>query len=148
MDRLGVIYFSNGSLLQLEHQKKLNEFYAKIYQRWDLLYKASRDRFDAKAFHSLCDNQGPTMTIIPSTTNYLFGGYTPISWISDNSHRNDSKEFLFTLINLHNIESTKYPVDPRQRGCAVYHHRDDGPIFGGFGYFPRFRSHNGKVIAI
>ncbi|CAM4898966.1 unnamed protein product [Rotaria socialis] len=104
--------------------------------------EASRDGFDAKTFHSLCDNQGPTMTIIQSKANYLFGDYTSISWTSDSSHRNDYKEFLFTLINLHKIEPTKYPIDRRQRGCAVYHHRDDGPIFGGFGYSPRFRSHN------
>ncbi|CAF5106223.1 unnamed protein product, partial [Rotaria sp. Silwood1] len=64
MDRLGVIYFPNGSLLQQEHQRKLNEFYGKIYQRWELIYKASHDGFDANAFHSHCNNQGPTMTII------------------------------------------------------------------------------------
>ncbi|CAF3964512.1 unnamed protein product, partial [Rotaria sp. Silwood1] len=72
MDRLGVIYFPNGSLLQPAHERKLNEFYDKIYQRWKLIYKASHDGFDANAFHSRCNNQGPTMTIIQSNNNYLF----------------------------------------------------------------------------
>ncbi|CAF1567819.1 unnamed protein product, partial [Rotaria sp. Silwood1] len=68
--------FSNGTLLHLDHKKKLNEFYGKNNQRWELIYKASRDGFDAKTFHSRCNNKGSTMTIIQSNNNYLFGGYT------------------------------------------------------------------------
>ncbi|CAF0859943.1 unnamed protein product [Rotaria sp. Silwood1] len=147
MDRLGVIYFPNGSLLELVHQKRLNEFYGKIYQRWELIYKASRDGFDGNTFHSHCNNKGPTMTIIETNNNYLFGGYTAISWTSGNhSYKNDTTAFLFTLINPHNISPTKYLINPRQRGCAVYHHRDDGPIFGGIGYFPPFRSDNDIAV--
>ncbi|CAF4037538.1 unnamed protein product [Rotaria sp. Silwood1] len=130
MDRLGVIYFPNGSLLQPEHQRKLNEFYGKIYQRWELIYKASHDGFDANAFHSRCNNQGPTMTIIQSNNNYLFGGYTSIPWTSDGSYKNDTTAFLFTLINPHHISPTKYLINPDKTGNAVYHHNDDGPIFG------------------
>ncbi|CAF2562409.1 unnamed protein product [Rotaria sp. Silwood2] len=147
MDRLGVIYFPNGSLLQLAHQKKLNEFYGKIYQQWELIYKASRNGFDGNTFHSLCNNQGPTMTIIQSNNNYLFGGYTAIPWSSSyHSYTNDTTAFLFTITNPYNIPPTKYLINPHQRGCAVYHHRDDGPIFGGIGYFPPFRSDNDIVV--
>ena len=64
--------FQNGTLLQLEQKKKLNEFYEKSNQRWQLVYKASRDGFDAAAFHSCCDNKGPTITIIQSNNNHLF----------------------------------------------------------------------------
>ncbi|CAF0995428.1 unnamed protein product [Rotaria sordida] len=130
MDRLGVIYFPNGSLLQPTHQRKLNEIYGKIYQRWELIYKASRDGFDANAFHSRCNNQGPTMTIILSNNNYLFGGYTSIPWTSDGSYKNDPTAFLFTLINPHHIPPTKYLINPDKTENAVYHHTDDGPIFG------------------
>ncbi|CAF5083634.1 unnamed protein product, partial [Rotaria sp. Silwood1] len=62
---------------------------------------ASRDGFDANAFHSRCNNKGPTMTIIQSNNNYLFGDYTAIPWTSDNSYKNDITAFLFTLTNPH-----------------------------------------------
>jgi hypothetical protein len=104
--------FLNGTLLQLEQKKKLNEFYGNSNQQWILIYKASSHGFDANAFHNYCNNQGPTMTIIQSNNNYIFGGYTAIGWTSDGSYKNDPTAFLFTLTNPHNITPTKYPVNP------------------------------------
>ncbi|CAF1464475.1 unnamed protein product [Adineta steineri] len=87
-------FFSKGTLLQMEHSKKLNEFYGNTNQQWELIYKATRDGFTGNAFHSCCDNKGPTMTIIHSNNNYLFGGYTSISWTSNSSENNDTKAFF------------------------------------------------------
>jgi len=122
--------FSNGTLLKLEHKKKLNEFYGKIDQQWELIYKASRDGFDVDAFHTRCNNKGPTMTIIQSDNNYLFGGYTSIPWTSDNSYKNDTTAFLFTLTNPHNIPPTKYLINPGIGTYAVFHHPSYGHTFG------------------
>lgn len=128
-------YFSNGALLKIEHKIKLNEFYGKVDQRWELIYKASRHGFDAKAFHSHCDNQGPTITIIQSSKNYLFGGYTAIPWASseDGSYPKDTTaflSFLFTLTNPHNIPPTKYLTKYNRTEHAVYHKTKYGPTFG------------------
>ncbi len=123
--------FSNGTLLKAEQKKKLNEFYGKMHQQWELIYKASRDGFDTNAFHTCCDNKGPTMTIIQSNNNYLFGGYTSIPWTSDNSYKNDTTAFLFTLTNPHNIPPTKYLITPGTGTNAVYHGPSYGPTFGG-----------------
>jgi hypothetical protein len=130
MDILADIYFPNGTLLQLEQKKKLNEFYGKTNQQWELIYKASRDGFDANAFHSRCNNKGPTMTIIQSNNNYLFGGYTAVPWTSDGSYKNDTTAFLFTLTNPHDIPPTKYLINPSQSANAVYHNSSYGPTFG------------------
>ena len=46
-----------------------------------LLYRASRDGFAANCFHSRCDNNGPTVTIVKSG-EYIFGGFTERSWTS------------------------------------------------------------------
>ena len=48
---------------------------------WRLLFRASRDGFAAKAFHSRCDNKGPTVVIVNSN-QYIFGGFTEVSWTS------------------------------------------------------------------
>ncbi|CAF2666924.1 unnamed protein product [Rotaria sp. Silwood2] len=131
IDILTDVLFPNGTLLQQEHKKKLNEFYSKTNQKWVLIYKASCDGFDTNAFNSRCNNQGPTMTIIQSKNNYLFGGYTAIPWASDKyAYKNDATAFLFTLTNPHNIPPTKYIINPDKTGYAVYHHHGSGPTFG------------------
>ncbi|CAF1605479.1 unnamed protein product [Rotaria magnacalcarata] len=71
--------FPDGTLLQSQHKKILNQFYHEISQRWKLIYKGSRDGFHADAFHSRCNNKGATITIIQSNQNYIFGGYTCVS---------------------------------------------------------------------
>ena len=39
-----------------------------------LLYRATRDGFTAKSFHSKCDDIPNTVTIIKNNFNYGFGG--------------------------------------------------------------------------
>ena len=48
---------------------------------WRLLFRASRDGFTASAFHSMCDNKGPTITVVESEAN-IFGGFTENAWES------------------------------------------------------------------
>jgi hypothetical protein len=120
-----------GTLISVEHKKKLSEFYGNTQQKWELLYKASRDGFDANVFHSQCNNKGPTMTVIQSNNNYLFGGYTSVAWTSSGSYAVDSNAFLFTLTNPYNILPTKYPVQPSKTQHTVYHSQEYGPTFGG-----------------
>ena len=123
-------FFSDGTL-GAGFKVKLYEFCEKKDKRWVLIYRASRDGFGAAAFHSRCDNRGPTITIIQSKDNYLFGGYTAIPWTSDGSYKEDSTAFLFTLSNPHDIPPTKYSINPAQSATAVYHYPASGPSFGG-----------------
>ena len=46
---------------------------------WELCWRASRDDLDNNKFHSLCDEKGPTITIV-KVGRYIFGGYTSLSW--------------------------------------------------------------------
>jgi len=48
--------------------------------QWILCWRASLHGWAAATFHSLCDNKGPTVTIVEDTNNSIFGGYTSISW--------------------------------------------------------------------
>ena len=48
--------------------------------RLQVVYRATRDGFDKEKFHSLVDNEGPTLTVILSKDGFLFGGYTSKSW--------------------------------------------------------------------
>ena len=69
-----------------EHTAKLLSFLPLLDSRRKrhhlrLLFRASRDGFFAKTFHSMCDNKGPTVTIVRSGEN-IFGGFTEHSWNS------------------------------------------------------------------
>jgi hypothetical protein len=124
------LFTGGGTLLSLEHQIKLNEFYGKQDQTWTLIYKASRDGFPSTDFHRCCNNQGPTITIIQSIDGgYLFGGYTSMSWANRQSYiQDDNGPFIFTLTNPYGIPPTKYPV--KLRNHAIYDHLNYGPTFG------------------
>src|SRR5262245_59210240 len=47
---------------------------------WRLLYRGSRDGFEAGRFHDVCDGHSHTLTIVESEFGCVFGGYTPIAW--------------------------------------------------------------------
>ena len=63
-----------------EHRSKFNSWLPQ-YDKWHLLFRASRDGFTTQAFHTKCDNKGPTVTIVKSGNN-IFGGFTENSWES------------------------------------------------------------------
>jgi len=46
---------------------------------WNRCWRASLDGWASTTFHSLCDNKGPSVTII-RVGQYIFGGYTSASW--------------------------------------------------------------------
>jgi hypothetical protein len=50
---------------------------------WSVCWRATRDGFDVKNFHSRCDWKKPTLTLVKvenNKTNLIFGGYATESW--------------------------------------------------------------------
>jgi len=78
-------FFKDSVILSLEQRQTLVTWLKETgpitISSEKLLYCASRDGWRASDFHSCCDNQGPTVTVIKSG-NYIFGGYTEKSWNS------------------------------------------------------------------
>lgn len=68
------------------------------FPKFELLFRASRDGFKADKFHSMCDRKGPTLTIVRTTTGYIFGGFAMKSWESPQKDRweADKNSFLFS----------------------------------------------------
>ena len=80
-----------------------------------------------KDFHKCCDDKGPTLTIIKTTSHRIFGGFTPLNWkynnytdISDRSKRT----FIFSL-NLNKKFEMKADWKDAIRLSSSY-----GPCFG------------------
>ena len=98
-------------------------------KQFNLIYRATRDGFKAKSFHSKCDNQPKTLTIVKTTTGYIFGGYISVAWDSTSGFKSDPKAFLFNLVNALSAPH----IMPAQVGDtkSVYCDASYGPVFGG-----------------
>ena len=77
--------FEGSKILSNEHKELLSgtwleEQLIKPRTSFVLIYCASRDGWEASRFHANCDNKGPTVTVVKSRNNNIFGGYTEQSW--------------------------------------------------------------------
>ncbi|XP_069123057.1 interferon-induced protein 44-like isoform X3 [Argopecten irradians] len=95
--------------------------------KFTLLYKISRDGCSSKTFHTLCDNKGPTVTVLYNTDNSVYGGYTAVNWNSSKVTY-DAKAFLFKLDYNGCEQPNIFPV--KNNGTNA--------IFGASGYGPSF----------
>ncbi|KAG9287109.1 hypothetical protein G9A89_001003 [Geosiphon pyriformis] len=95
-----------------------------------LLLRASRDGFSASDFHRLCDEKGPTITVVKLRKNgRLIGGYNPLSWDSWSGTHHASKSFIFYLDKSDVARSPLFGDQPDYPGsiqCGWHH----GPAFG------------------
>jgi hypothetical protein len=127
-ENIYLFYFNRSTLIgNTLFSNKIKEWLPS--KRLELLYKATTDGFTATKFHEKCDNKGPTLVVIRSTHGYIFGGYTPLSWESTHTSKNDTEGFIFTLFNPHNIPPTQYPRN-LQDSSAIYCNPSLGPVFG------------------
>jgi len=88
--------------------------------------------FEASKFHQLCDGKPNTLTLVKSTTGYIFGGYTSVPWSNPTSAcvKADNSAFLFTLTNPNYIpRKLKLKFHPYTQN-GVYHFSRNGPTFG------------------
>jgi hypothetical protein len=79
-------------------------------KKWQLLYRGSEDGFRTSDFHRKCDGRKNTLSVILTTDDFIFGGFTPVPWDSGGSYRADStmKSFLFTVKNARKIKPRKF----------------------------------------
>ena len=97
-----------------------NEEYNKTLKNWinsnkninsKLLYRMSKDGSNFNNFHSLCDNQGPTISLFKLTNQDIIGIYTPLSWDKNSNRKTDSQIFIFSLTKNYKIQSEIYCSD-------------------------------------
>ena len=83
-----------------------NEIYDTILKVWinpnkklksKLLYRLTRDGANFSTFHSLCDNKGPTLTLIELMDGHRLGMYTPLDWDMSDKEKNSPDIFVFSL---------------------------------------------------
>ena len=94
--------------------------------KFEKIFTMSINGDSSKDFHNFCDNKGPTLTIIKTTKNKIFGGFTPLNWENRGGNKYDEKNqtFIFSL-NL----MKKYDMIDNERE-TIYCAGEYGPIFG------------------
>ena len=72
--------------------------------QFNLIYNSERDGDSISTMHKLIDGKGPTLILIKSDNNYIFGGYAYDSWNSSGNYSNNINNFIFYVTN-----KRKYP---------------------------------------
>jgi hypothetical protein len=96
-----------------------------------LLYRGTRDGFHGTDFHNHCNGHSHTVTLILSTNDCIFGGYTPLTWSSRGGYVPDPslESFIFTIKNPHNLGARIFNLANAIH--AIYDNSMYGPTFGG-----------------
>ena len=89
---------------QNQINKWIKEKVNKNLIKYELIFKMTVNGYNARDFHKYPDNKGPTLTIIQTKNDKIFGGFTPLSWSTNNNGKDKSKKtFLFSLNLLKNM---------------------------------------------
>jgi len=97
--------------------------------KFRLLFRGSRDGFAASTFHKRCNGRGPNISIIKSTNNHVFGGYSQQSWHSNGNYTRDDNAWLYSLRNTKGDPKVLKIVKNQQN--AIYGNSGYGPTYGG-----------------
>jgi hypothetical protein len=116
-----------SSKIMNEHEvTKLVEFVETFQSK--LIYRATRDGFQAEKFHLKCDDINNTVTIVMNDLGYVFGGYASVNWNSRFYKVEDSNAFIFSLRRYHRLDSQKFMI--KSPKYAINASQIYGPSFG------------------
>ena len=94
--------------------------------KFELIFKRTKDGYKCIDFYNKCENKGPTLILIKTTKNKIFGGFTPLNWKKGGREIYDrsNQTFIFSL-NL----MKKYDIINKEK-LAIYCLSNYGPNFG------------------
>ena len=78
-------------------------------------------------FHKYCDNKGPTLILIKTNKNRIFGWFTPLNWQLEGKkiYDHNDQTFIFSLDLMKKYDM----INPEKE--AIYCSKKEGPDFGG-----------------
>ncbi len=63
-----------------------------------------------KRFHAACDNKGATIMFVKANYGHVFGGYNPLSWISDFCYTDTAEAYLFSVSDGKDRKPIRCPI--------------------------------------
>ena len=121
-------YLKNSNILKDKKEVEIISKWIKPYKniKYTQIYKATRDGGTGYDFHRYCDHKAPTLTLIESTNEYIFGGFTSLTWKSYHewtAFGYDYNAFIFSFNN-----KIKFNIKDKSR--VIYDRCNYGPVFG------------------
>jgi hypothetical protein len=101
----------NETIITESQKATIQSWIGSANHAWELCWKGSANSFDASMFHLQCDHKGPSVSVVQTPDDYIFGGYLSISWRNSTEAVVDSSAFLFSLNNSFGNVPTKFPVN-------------------------------------
>ncbi len=113
--------------MSIEDVEFLHKLLAYKNITFNLFYRGSIDGWMAKDFHSFCDGEGPTLTLMQIKDGHCIGGFTNAQWSSPEEWecKSDAVAILFNLTT-----HTSFPCKDSSRAIRCW--KDRGPQFGYF----------------
>jgi hypothetical protein len=134
-DQFNLVSSFLNSLILTQNERELLTQMFNYSISGELIYRASSDGFEASSFHSRCNGKENTVTIIKTTSNSVFGGFTSQNWPNSYSEWSYSQDaFIYSLRRSGSFNNKKLRV--KDNAYAIYGYYENGPIFGrGFDIF-------------
>ncbi|PRP81148.1 hypothetical protein PROFUN_01982 [Planoprotostelium fungivorum] len=107
------IQLDTSDILSAQYTTKIEEWLGGGKKMGERLYKATEHGFKALVFHRLCDGKGPTVVVVQSDNDSLFGGYAQYSWSSAGAYITSTESFLFALKN------PQHNCSPQAQGSGI-----------------------------
>ncbi|KAL3875139.1 hypothetical protein ACJMK2_038067 [Sinanodonta woodiana] len=117
-----------AKLLSKQEKVQLEQWIGDGAKTFELMYSINRDGCNPVTFHQLCNNKGPTVTVLYNKNGSVFGGYTSVPWKSCGIYQADYNAFLFRLRYNGQTKLTKFPIMASTN--AIYDVAGYGPCFG------------------
>ena len=100
--------------------------------RWNLLFRASDHGFDGSAFHSQCDNKGPTICLIKvlaAEGHSIAAAYNSNSWISNGEWEANVRGFIVGVNDSMSDLTEHLAMKSEGKRCETVNESSDGPHF-------------------
>ena len=93
------LHGTTGKILKTEEEfKELFSFISGNNERqFRLLYSPTFDANTKEDFHKTCDNKGSTIVLVETSNGRRFGGFTSLSWKSNDQWVNDPCACIFSF---------------------------------------------------
>ena len=115
----------------------------KNFVYFEKIFSMNINGTSSKDFHKHCDNQGPTLTLVKTTKNKIFGGFTPLDWDITGVDKKDENNQTFVFsINL----MKKYDLINKEKS-AICCNKEYGPSFGVSDFFIESNMKKGETYA-
>ena len=130
-------YFQSSSIIKEDFNKQnsiinwIKEKTKKKELNFKLIFKMTKDGSEGKNFHKFCDKKGPTLILIKTNKNRIFGGFTPLDWENNAKPKYDqsNQTFIFSL-NL----NKKFDMINIDKKAIQGFSTDYGPNFGDYDF--------------